>query len=102
MDHGNGERGRLWVLGNPVRHFQHLASRMSGPRAEIRAWRAWACFHLAERCLAGAEFPRDGEQIAREGLWIPGYQMARNRVAEMGWSSEAQELDRVERVARTR
>jgi hypothetical protein len=60
-------------LGNPVRHFQHLASRMVGPRAELRAWRAWLCFHLAERVLHPAEYPRDGEQIAREGLWIPGF-----------------------------
>ena len=39
--------GNCGYLGNPVRHFQHLASRMSGPRADIRAWRAWLCFHLA-------------------------------------------------------
>ncbi|RYD63892.1 MAG: hypothetical protein EOP84_33205, partial [Verrucomicrobiaceae bacterium] len=32
-------------LGNPVRHFQHLATRVSGERKEIRSWRAWACFH---------------------------------------------------------
>ena len=67
-------------LGNPVRHFQHLASRMSGPRAEIRAWRAWLCFHLAEQVINPAEYPRDGKQIAREGLWIPSYQRALNEV----------------------
>ncbi len=67
-------------LGNPVRHFQHLASRMSGPRAEIRAWRAWLCFHLAEQVLNPAEYPRDGEQIAREGLWIPSFQRVRHEV----------------------
>tara|TARA_B100000902_G_C26491868_1_gene519706 strand:+ start:150 stop:515 length:366 start_codon:yes stop_codon:yes gene_type:complete len=27
-------------LGNPRRHWQHYASRMSGPRAEVRIWRA--------------------------------------------------------------
>ncbi len=64
--------GECGYLGNPVRHFQHLASRMTGPRAEIRSWRAWVCFHLAEILLDGALFPRDGEQIAREGIWIPG------------------------------
>jgi hypothetical protein len=68
-------------LGNPVRHFQHLASRMSGPRAEIRAWQAWLCFHLAEQVLDPAGYPRDGEQIAREGLWIPSFQRA---LAEVG------------------
>ena len=79
-------------LGNPVRHFQHLASRMSGPRAEVRSWRAWACFHLAEGILDRAEYPRDGGQIAREGLWIPSLQQARHEVAENGWPEEAEEL----------
>ncbi|NQX01306.1 hypothetical protein HQ447_11670 [bacterium] len=68
--------GDCGYLGNPVRHFQHLASRMSGPRAEIRSWRAWLCFHLAEQTLNPAEYPRDGQQIAREGLWIPSFQRA--------------------------
>jgi hypothetical protein len=72
--------GDCGFLGNPVRHFQHLASRMSGPRAETRTWRAWLCFHLAEKCLNSADFPRDGEQIAREGLWIPSFQRAMNEV----------------------
>lgn len=58
-------------LGNPVRHFQHLASRMSGPRSELRTWRAWACFHLAEAVLENRKFPRDEKQIAKEGLEIP-------------------------------
>lgn len=82
----NGDCG---YLGNPVRHFQHLASRVSGPRAGIRAWRAWLCFHLAERILERAAFPRDGEQIAREGLWIPNRQRARNEIAKHGWPSES-------------
>jgi hypothetical protein len=60
-------------LGNPVRHFQHLATRMSGPRKEIRAARAWECFHIARRVLDGkGDFPMDGRQLAREGIFIPG------------------------------
>lgn len=78
--------GRCGFLGNPVRHFQHLASRMSGPRPEIRAWRAWLCLHLAERVLPG--FPRDGRQIAREGLWIPGATRAVGEVEKRGWPGE--------------
>lgn len=58
-------------VGNPVRHFQHLASRMSGGNAIARSWRAWACFHLAEEILPAAQFPRDHEQIDQEGLVIP-------------------------------
>lgn len=91
--HPSPYRALVWILetasqrdcgylGNPVRHFQHLASRMAGPRAELRAWRAWLCFHLAERVLNSTEYPRDGEQIAREGLWIPSYQRALNEVLD--------------------
>lgn len=70
----------IWILtrrheegfiGNPVRHFQHLATRMSGPNQDLRIWRAWACFHLAESVLPTNEFPRDERQIAREHLEIP-------------------------------
>jgi hypothetical protein len=84
-----GDRG---YLGNPVRHFQHLASRMGGPRAEIRAWRAWLCFHLAGKSLGTAGFPRDGGQIAREGLWIPGIQRAMHEVSKNGWRDEMMEF----------
>jgi hypothetical protein len=71
----------VWILrnrpegafvGNPVRHFQHLATRMSGPRREERVLRAWRCFHAARRVLAGkGDFPLDGRQLAREGIFIP-------------------------------
>ena len=80
-----GDRG---FLGNPVRHFQHLASRMTGPRAEIRSWRAWHCYHLAASHLDPARFPRDGDQIAREGLWIPGRQRAIEEITKRGWPGE--------------
>jgi hypothetical protein len=80
--------GNCGYLGNPVRHFQHLASRMSGPRAELRAWRAWLCLHLAQRVLPRAGFPRDGRQIAREGLWIPSAGRALEAVATLGWPGE--------------
>lgn len=82
----DGKRG---YLGNPVRHFQHLASRMSGPRADIRSWRAWLCMHLAGRVLPRAGFPLDGRQLAREGLWVPGLQRSLDAVAAAGWTGEA-------------
>jgi hypothetical protein len=64
--------GKAGFLGNPVRHFQHLATRMSGPRCEERVLRAWRCFHIARRVLAGkGDYPLDGRQIAREGIFIP-------------------------------
>ena len=99
-DHPAPYRALVWILaeasdggrgylGNPVRHFQHLASRMSGPRPEVRSWRAWFCFHLAEGVLPRERFPRDGRQIAREGLWIPGRFQALEKVARLGWPGEA-------------
>ncbi|MGE9269059.1 MAG: hypothetical protein ACQKBY_13280 [Verrucomicrobiales bacterium] len=58
-------------LGNPVRHFQHLATRMSGPRAELRATRAWLCFHLAQDLLPPADFPPDQRQLQSDKILIP-------------------------------
>ena len=58
-------------LGNPVRHFQHLATRMSGRNKELRVARAWICFHLSENVLPRDEFPRDIQQIEQEQLVIP-------------------------------
>jgi hypothetical protein len=56
-------------IGNPRRHWQHLATRMSGPRAELRTWRAWACWHLARTAMP--ELPADETQIAREAVREP-------------------------------
>lgn len=58
-------------LANPRRHWQHYATRMSGPRSELRTWRAWACFTIASRLLPHADFPRDERQIEAEGIDIP-------------------------------
>ncbi|MBX7211989.1 MAG: GNAT family N-acetyltransferase [Verrucomicrobiaceae bacterium] len=58
-------------LGNPCLHFQHLASRMSGPRRELRMWRAWACWYLAKELLDPARFPGDLAQIRKENLVEP-------------------------------
>lgn len=59
-------------IGNPPRHFQHLATRMNHklPQPELRVARAWCCFHLAESILPSKEFPRDEKQIKEESLVI--------------------------------
>lgn len=101
-DHGEVApyRALVWILaksladdcgylGNPVRHFQHLASRMSGPRAELRSFRAWVCLHLSERVLPRPGFPRDSRQITREGLWVPGWRSALAGLSRLGWHGEA-------------
>jgi hypothetical protein len=76
-------------LGNPVRHFQHLATRISGERREIRAWRAWACFHLARGILPAAEFPVDAAQVTADHLVFPTREETLGRIAAGGWSGEA-------------
>ena len=81
--------GKAGFLGNPVRHFQHLATRMNGVRREQRLWRAWCCFHLSEMVLARAGYGRDGEQLAREGVWVPGKSAALSRLESYGWPGEA-------------
>lgn len=68
----NAADGTHGFLGNPIRHFQHLATRMSGRNKELRIARAWRCFHIARRILGSSgSFPMDGRQIAREGIFIP-------------------------------
>ncbi|HEY1122593.1 MAG TPA: hypothetical protein VGE67_13365, partial [Haloferula sp.] len=80
-------------LGNPVRHFQHLATRVSGERKEIRAWRAWACFHLSRRVLPEGEFPPDVEQVREEAVVFPAWEDVLGAIREMGWSGEAEVLE---------
>jgi len=74
-------------LGNPVRHFQHLATRMnmSQPNAELRIWRAWACLHLTEKLFPDpAEVhPRDTDQIEKENLSIPNVEETLNQITTL-------------------
>jgi hypothetical protein len=56
-------------IGNPRRHWQHLATRMVEPRKELRTWRAWACWRMA--CLLFPDMPGDEVQIAKEGVREP-------------------------------
>jgi hypothetical protein len=79
-------------MGNPVRHYQHLASRMSGPNKQLRSWRAWACFHLAENVLPSDEFPRDERQIEREGLEIPCWEKVLTELGNHSGPMEVQIL----------
>ncbi len=58
-------------IGNPRRHFQHLATRMVEPHKALRTWRAWACWDLARSVLPEAEFPADMKQIRNEGIIEP-------------------------------
>ena len=53
-------------IGNPRRHYQHLATRMVEPHKELRTWRAWACWYLARLVLPESEFPPDTKQVREE------------------------------------
>jgi hypothetical protein len=82
-------------LGNPVRHFQHLATRVSGERKEIRSWRAWACFHLSRAVLPGDDFPVDAEQLEKERLVIRSWEEVAEAIRQGGWTGEAELLQAV-------
>ncbi len=60
-------------LGNPRRHWQHLATRMVEPHKELRIWRAWACWYLAKTVLPETEFPADLKQIRAEHIIEPEF-----------------------------
>lgn len=63
-DHGG-------FIGNPRRHYQHLATRMVEPHKELRVWRAWACWCLSKSILPPQEFPPDVQQIWKEQILEP-------------------------------
>lgn len=101
-------RALLWMLlrapegrflGNPVRHFQHLATRVRGEGAELRSWRAWACFHLSCQVLAEGDFPPDALQIEKEGVVVPSANEVHEGLERMGFPGEARLVEVVLREA---
>jgi len=94
-------QAKIWIfknrhpsefIGNPVRHYQHLATRVSGPRRELRSWRAWACFHLAQQCLPEAEFSPDHHQIQQEQLTIPTWHEVLQAISSTHHAEEVKTL----------
>ena len=77
-------------LANPRRHWQHYATRMSGPRSEVRTWRAWACHAIASRILPHDKFPNDAEQIESESLIIPTEDVIAAQLEALAWPGEAE------------
>ncbi len=67
-------------IGNPRRHFQHLATRMVEPNKDLRTWRAWACWYGARALLDESEFPGDTQQIRREGVIEPTFATIRSQL----------------------
>jgi GNAT superfamily N-acetyltransferase len=70
-------------IGNPRRHFQHLATRMVEPNKELRTWRAWACWYLAKGLLPETEFPGDMKQIRDESVVEPTFAMIASKLSEL-------------------
>jgi GNAT superfamily N-acetyltransferase len=77
----NRQEGQF--IGNPRRHWQHLASRMVEPHKELRIWRAWACWYLAKTVLPESEFPADMKQIRGERLVEPTFDSIFNHLARL-------------------
>jgi GNAT superfamily N-acetyltransferase len=78
-------------IGNPRRHWQHLATRMVEPNKSLRSWRAWACWYLAREILPDSEFPPDLKQICTEGVREPTYADIVRHLASL---SPADDLER--------
>jgi hypothetical protein len=90
-------RAAAWVMraraddqfiGNPRRHYQHLATRMVEPRRELRSWRAWACWHLAR--LVFPHCPADERQLAHEGVIEPSVAEITLQLSRLGLPGEVQ------------
>jgi len=94
-------------IGNPRRHYQHLATRMVPPRKEPRIWRAWGCWYLA--CCIFPDYPADEVQLKNEVVKEPtreeivahlenfgtdGEARLWRRIAEEVYSSSSSSLDR--------
>lgn len=77
-------------LGNPRRHWQHYATRMSGQLAELRIWRSWACWWLCEGRLPMREFPIDQKQIEDENIGLPGRDTVVEKLRHFGLRGEAE------------
>ena len=82
--HGEGQ-----FIGNPRRHYQHLATRMVEPRKELRTWRAWACWHMARILLP--HMAADEVQLEAEGVIEPSEQVIFDHLHRLGHPTEPQD-----------
>lgn len=82
------ERTEDQFIGNPRRHFQHLATRMVEPRKELRTWRAWACWWMSR--LVFPDYPADDEQIENEGIEEPSVEQISMHLRELGPPGEVE------------
>lgn len=98
-------RAAVWVMqqrttpqfiGNPRRHYQHLATRMVEPRKVQRAWRAWGCWFFA--CQLFPDYPADEKQIAEEGVVEPSRDAILEGIREHGIPGEIPAWEAAEKL----
>lgn len=75
-------------VGNPRRHYQHLATRMVEPRKEQRSWRAWACWFMA--CRIFPDYPADVQQLLEENVSEPDRDTILRNLRALGLPGEAE------------
>jgi len=73
-------------LGNPRRHYQHLATRMSGGNVQRRQARAWACWYLAK--TVNPTWEADTVQLEHEQLTEPTIEEIQAALARHGLPGE--------------
>jgi hypothetical protein len=73
-------------IGNPRRHYQHLATRMVQPRKDLRTWRAWACWYIA--CQLLPDCPPDRDQIEKENVMEPARRDILDHLKSLGLPGE--------------
>jgi len=73
-------------IGNPRRHYQHLATRMVDPRRDLRSWRAWACWAMARSIFP--DLPPDHKQLTEEGIVEPETDTIRSHLHRFGLPGE--------------
>jgi len=83
-------------IGNPRRHYQHLATRMVEPRKELRTWRAWGCWYLA--CSVFSDYPADEVQLQNESVTEPTREETFSRLEKLGIKGEANLWNRVANI----
>lgn len=75
-------------LGNPRRHFQHLATRMGwGGLRDRRIARAWACWAISRAVLP--DLPADERQLREEGVIEPTMEAVEAGLSAHGLAGEA-------------
>jgi RimJ/RimL family protein N-acetyltransferase len=75
-------------IGNPRRHYQHLATRMVEPHKTLRTWRAWSCWYLAKQLLPETAYPADEKQIREESIVEPARAVISQHLAELSPSDD--------------